>query len=135
MAYQKKNWLSAGETGATDNNSVLNKANMNDLEDRISNEFSNLNKSDTNILKKCVKCQTYGWTSEITVDMSDTYLGIMQVDANLLVLLWKGNEYVLYQTVYTDNSVTYTTPGGEENIKYEKKFKFNKNVNVGIFKL
>ena len=132
MAYQKKNWLSAGESGATDDNSVINKTNMNDLENRINNGF---NSSETSVLKKAVKCQTWGWINEITVDMSDTYLGIMQVDANLLVLLWKGNEYVLHQTVYTDNSVTYTTPGGEENIKYEKKFKFNKNVNVGIYKL
>ena len=132
MAYQKKNWLSAGESGATDDNSVLSKENMNDLENRINNGF---NSSEKSVLKKAVKCQTWGWINEITVDMSDTYLGIMQVDTNLLVLLWKGNEYVLHQTVYTDNSVTYTTPGGEENIKYEKKFKFNKNVNVGIYKL
>ena len=130
--FNKKNWLSAGENGATDDNSVLNKDNMNDLENRINNGF---NSSETSTLKKAVKCQTFGWVNEITVDMSDTYLGIMQVDANLLVLLWKGNAYVLHQTVYTDNSVTYTTPGGEENIKYEKKFKFNKNVSVGIYKL
>ena len=128
MSFVKKEWHNKGESVKT----PISADGLNDLENRINNGF---NSSETSVLKKAVKCQTWGWINEITVDMSDTYLGIMQVDTNLLVLLWKGNEYVLHQTVYTDNSVTYTTPGGEENIKYEKKFKFNKNVNVGIYKL
>lgn len=33
--FNKKNWLNAGESGATDDNSVINKTNMNDLEGRI----------------------------------------------------------------------------------------------------
>ena len=42
MAYQKKNWLSVGESGANDSNSVLNKDNMNDLEKRIKDTFKSM---------------------------------------------------------------------------------------------
>ena len=38
--FNKKNWLSAGETGANESNSVLSKENMNDLENRIENAFN-----------------------------------------------------------------------------------------------
>lgn len=34
-----KNWLSVGESGANDSNSVINKTNMNDLEKRIKETF------------------------------------------------------------------------------------------------
>ena len=40
--FTPKNWLSAGESGATDDNSVLNKENMNDLESRINNAINSL---------------------------------------------------------------------------------------------
>ncbi len=33
--FNKKNWLNVGDSGANDNNSVLNKTTMNDLENRI----------------------------------------------------------------------------------------------------
>ena len=35
--FNKKNWLSVGEEGANDNNSIISKENMNDLENRIFN--------------------------------------------------------------------------------------------------
>ena len=40
--FNKKNWLSVGESGANDNNSVLSKENMNDLENRIFQAFEQL---------------------------------------------------------------------------------------------
>lgn len=40
MAYQTKPWLNEEDSGATDENSVLNKTNMNDLESRILKGFT-----------------------------------------------------------------------------------------------
>lgn len=40
MAYQNKTWLNEEDSGATDENSVLNKTNMNDLESRILQGFN-----------------------------------------------------------------------------------------------
>ena len=40
--FKMKTWDNFGESGATDDNSVLNKDNMNDLESRINNAISNL---------------------------------------------------------------------------------------------
>lgn len=40
MAFSKKTWLNEEDAGATDENSVLNKTNMNDLENRINNAFN-----------------------------------------------------------------------------------------------
>ena len=47
--FTPKNWLSAGESGATDSNSVLNKENMNDLENRIAKLEESLTKKINNI--------------------------------------------------------------------------------------
>ena len=49
--FNKKNWLSVGETGANDNNSIISKENMNDLENRIANLEKELTKliNDINI--------------------------------------------------------------------------------------
>ena len=47
--FTSKNWLSTGETGANDNNSVLSKENMNDLENRIEKADNELEKEIKNI--------------------------------------------------------------------------------------
>ena len=43
--FTPKNWLSAGETGANESNSVLSKENMNDLENRIAKFVQELNET------------------------------------------------------------------------------------------
>ena len=49
--FQQKIWKNQGETGADENNSVLNKDAMNDLENRITNafEYTNVTAENTNL--------------------------------------------------------------------------------------
>ena len=47
--FTPKNWLSVGETGANDNNSIISKDNLNDLEKRIAKLEDGLTKKINNI--------------------------------------------------------------------------------------
>ena len=88
MAFQVKNWLSAGESGANDNNSVLTKENMNDLENRIK-------KMETDILDRFNKFDTFVEpTNNIpeNADLNDyTEIGIYRCTTYAVAITLKNN--------------------------------------------
>ena len=82
--FNKKNWLSAGESGATDDNSVINKANMNDLENRIYNVANAINQEMSTNVSNLVSKKDFNSTISNLLNKNGDGLNLTYKNATML---------------------------------------------------
>lgn len=91
--FQQKTWKNQGETGSSENNSVLNKDAMNDLESRIANafEYTNVTAENTNLNDYLETGIYYFDANKIPVNIPAGVNGWLQVikgNGNFVKQIW-----------------------------------------------
>ena len=112
MAYQKKNWYNTGEPEANDNNSVANKENMNDLENRIENAFNILEVKD--------------FESQVSFSESPGSFIQFKKVGNIIIILYQGqnkthnNRDILFNIPeeYAPKNLSLTVPFTKNSVAY-----------------
>ena len=88
MAFQVKNWLNTGDDGANDDNSVVNKTTLNDLENRIK-------KLETDILNRLNKFDEFEETTNDIPSNADlnsyTEVGVYRCPSASIATTLKNN--------------------------------------------
>ncbi len=99
--FTQKNWLNTGDEGANANNSVLNKENMNDLENRIEQAINNLKTAiSTSESKLQSSIKTLETTTKENIDKELYYKA--------------GDTYVINVEIICSGFLT----GGQSNVRW-----------------